>query len=146
MGCHALLQEIFPTQGSNPGLPHCRQILDCLSYQGNPLQGWIQIKCKKEVSLLTKREEAYSGSLDFRTLIGLTFLEAGFSADGEASLSCCPTPANPPCVPCTRSGAQHQEIPVSSSYDTRLPKKLLFKCGFLPRTPYVPFPTLLPNP
>ena len=27
VGCHALLQGIFPTQGSNPGLPHCRQIL-----------------------------------------------------------------------------------------------------------------------
>ena len=24
---HSLLQEIFLTQGSNPGLPHCRQIL-----------------------------------------------------------------------------------------------------------------------
>ena len=23
VGCHALLQGIFPTQGSNPGLPHC---------------------------------------------------------------------------------------------------------------------------
>ena len=27
VGCHALLQDIFPTQGSNPGLPLCRQIL-----------------------------------------------------------------------------------------------------------------------
>ena len=27
MGCHSLLQEIFPTQGSNPDLLHCRQIL-----------------------------------------------------------------------------------------------------------------------
>ena len=27
MGCHFLLQGIFPTQGSNPGLPHCREIL-----------------------------------------------------------------------------------------------------------------------
>ena len=27
MGCHFLLQGIFPTQGSNPGLPHCRQTL-----------------------------------------------------------------------------------------------------------------------
>ena len=26
VGCHALLQGIFPTQGSNPGLPHCRRI------------------------------------------------------------------------------------------------------------------------
>ena len=25
--CHALLQGMFPIQGSNPGLPHCRQIL-----------------------------------------------------------------------------------------------------------------------
>ena len=30
---HFLLQGIFPTQGSNPGLPHCRQILYCLSHQ-----------------------------------------------------------------------------------------------------------------
>ena len=27
VGCHALLQGIFPTQGSNPDLQHCRQIL-----------------------------------------------------------------------------------------------------------------------
>ena len=26
VSCHALLQGIFPTQGSNPGLPHCKQI------------------------------------------------------------------------------------------------------------------------
>ena len=31
VGCHTLLQGIFPTQGSNPGLPHCRQILYHLS-------------------------------------------------------------------------------------------------------------------
>ena len=34
MGCHALLQGILPTQGLNPGLPHCRQILYLLSHQG----------------------------------------------------------------------------------------------------------------
>ena len=27
MGCSALLQGIFPTQGTNPGLPHCRRSL-----------------------------------------------------------------------------------------------------------------------
>ena len=36
VGCHALLQGIFPTQGSNPGLPHPRWILYQLSHQGNP--------------------------------------------------------------------------------------------------------------
>ena len=33
---HSLLQGIFPTQGSNLGLPHCRQILYRLSHQGSP--------------------------------------------------------------------------------------------------------------
>ena len=27
VGCHFLLQRIFPTQGLNAGLPHCRQML-----------------------------------------------------------------------------------------------------------------------
>ena len=35
-GCHFLLQGIFPTQGLNPGFPHCRQTLYCLSHQGSP--------------------------------------------------------------------------------------------------------------
>ena len=33
---HALLQGIFPTQGSNPGLLHCRWILYHLNHQGSP--------------------------------------------------------------------------------------------------------------
>ena len=36
MGCHSLLQGIFPTQGLNQGLLHCRQVLYHLSHQGNP--------------------------------------------------------------------------------------------------------------
>ena len=35
-GCQALLQGVYPTQGSNPSLPHCRRILYCLSHQGSP--------------------------------------------------------------------------------------------------------------
>ena len=34
LGSLSRLQGIFPTQGSNPGLPHCRQILYQLSHQG----------------------------------------------------------------------------------------------------------------
>ena len=33
LGCHSLLQGIFLTQGSNLHLPHCRQILNHLSYR-----------------------------------------------------------------------------------------------------------------
>ena len=35
VGCHFLLQKIFPTQGLNPGLLHCRQTLYRLSHQGS---------------------------------------------------------------------------------------------------------------
>ena len=38
VGSLSLLQGIFPTQGSNPGLLHCRWILYQLSHKGSP---WI---------------------------------------------------------------------------------------------------------
>ena len=42
VGCHALLKGIFPTHGWNPGLPHCRQILYCLSHGGSPsILEWV---------------------------------------------------------------------------------------------------------
>ena len=36
VGCHALVPGISTTQESNPGLPHCRWILYCLSHQESP--------------------------------------------------------------------------------------------------------------
>ena len=42
VGSLSLLQGIFPTQGSNPGLPHCGQILYQLSHQGSPrILEWV---------------------------------------------------------------------------------------------------------
>ena len=42
VGCHALLQGIFPSQRSNPGLLCCRQILHHLSHQRNPrMLEWV---------------------------------------------------------------------------------------------------------
>jgi len=49
VGSRSLLQGIFPTQGSNSGLPHYRWIICQLSHKGNPhdqvrfipgMQGW----------------------------------------------------------------------------------------------------------
>ena len=40
VGCHFLLQGIFPIQGLNPGLLHCRKILYCVS----PQESHIKIK------------------------------------------------------------------------------------------------------
>ena len=41
VGCHSLLQGIFPALGLNLGLLHCRQILYCLSHQGSFLREWV---------------------------------------------------------------------------------------------------------
>ena len=45
VGCPSLLQGIFLTQGLNPGLLHCRQILYCLSYQGGPPPPTLPLRC-----------------------------------------------------------------------------------------------------
>ena len=58
VGNLSLLQRIFPTQGSNWGLLHCRQFLYQLSYQGSPFHGRERItKIDIEISEIeTKRE------------------------------------------------------------------------------------------
>ena len=44
VGWHALLQGIFPIQGLNSGLPHCRQILYHLSHQGSSrILEWVAL-------------------------------------------------------------------------------------------------------
>ena len=60
MGCHSLLQRIFPTQGSSVGLLHCRQFLYWLSHQGSPLSlissRFIYTGTCDRISLLFKAE------------------------------------------------------------------------------------------
>ena len=67
-GCHALLQGIFPTQGSNPGLLHHRQILYHLSHQGSPLRllGYICWNVVKRLPLQTeiKSQDMRTNTLD----------------------------------------------------------------------------------
>ena len=53
VGSCSLLQGIFPTQGSNPGLPHCRWILYQLSYRGSPRK-WQPSPVPSPVFLLGK--------------------------------------------------------------------------------------------
>ena len=51
VGCHALLQGIFPTQGLKPGLPHCKQILCHLSHQGSSVPTFV---CNRNMHNLGK--------------------------------------------------------------------------------------------
>ena len=48
VGCQALLQGIFPTQGLNPGLLNCRQILYHLSHWRSPTEAEEAFKYLRE--------------------------------------------------------------------------------------------------
>ena len=41
VGCHALLQEIFPAQGLTPGLPHCRWVFLSSEPPGKAENTWV---------------------------------------------------------------------------------------------------------
>ena len=51
VGCHSSLQGSFPTQGSKPGLLHCRRILSLLSHQGSPIPFNTIYEMTKKVKL-----------------------------------------------------------------------------------------------
>ena len=61
----SLLQGIFPTQGSNPGLLHCRQILYQLSLKGSPYTisvscfSWLDFKIRLSWKKKGKRTGAW---------------------------------------------------------------------------------------
>ena len=59
VGSLSLLQGIFPIQGSNPGLPHCRRILYQLSHKGSPIEIYILVISLNEnrLNALTKRHQ-----------------------------------------------------------------------------------------
>ena len=52
MGSLSLLQGIFATQGSNPGLLHCRWVLYQLSHKGSPNTLSIIDHCEVKVTQL----------------------------------------------------------------------------------------------
>ena len=64
--CHFLLQGIFPTQGSNPGLPHHRQTLYRLSHQGSVLlftRGQTMVEVMKIMATSFKRSHVCTATL-----------------------------------------------------------------------------------
>ena len=66
VGSLSVLQRIFPTQGSNPGLPHCKWILYQLSHQGSPrMLEWVAYPFS-------------SGSSQTRSWIGVSCIAGSF--------------------------------------------------------------------
>ena len=61
VGSISLLQRIFPTQGSNPGLPHCRRILYQLRYQGTSRNLPVKTKNSRDKSSIPGLERSSGG-------------------------------------------------------------------------------------
>ena len=75
VGSLSLLQEIFPTQGLNPGLPHYRWILYQLSHKGSPrILEWVAYPFS-------------SGSSQSRNQTGVSCIAGGFCSESIR----CPT-------------------------------------------------------
>ena len=72
VGYHFLLQGIFPTQGSNPGLLHCRQTLYRLSHQGSLKE--IKDLNKLRIPLYSKTEHCHTISSPQKTIDSIQFL------------------------------------------------------------------------
>ena len=69
MGCHFLLQGIFPTQGSNPSLLcllHCRRIVYGLSLFFNSLQN-MTVKRSREIGPSWRGEDGVAEGQDARS-------------------------------------------------------------------------------
>ena len=60
LGSLSLLQGIFPTQGSNPCLPHCRRILYQLSHKGRKIHGQRSLIGSHSLIGLHRTIEPYS--------------------------------------------------------------------------------------
>ena len=80
VGSLSLLQGIFPTQGSNPDLPHCRRILYQLGHQGSPrILEWVVYPFS-------------SGSSWPRNWTRVSCVAGGFFTNWAGTLSSCQIP------------------------------------------------------
>ena len=88
----SLLHGIFPTQGLNPGLPHCRQILCQLSYKGSPRtlewvaypfssksrpRNWTEVSCISDGFFTNWAIRATLLATNFRSQITLISVRSG---------------------------------------------------------------------
>ena len=109
VSCHFLLQGIFPTQGSNLGLLHCRQILYHLSHQGSFMTGISSVahSCLDSETSWTAARQASLSITNSQSLIKLVHRV------GDAI-----QPSHPLSSPSLFSPSQHQGLfqGVSSSH------------------------------
>ena len=105
VGCHALFQGIFPSQGLNPGFSHCKQILYQLSYQESPFHlQFSSVQLLSRVRLfatlwITERQASLSITNSWSSL-RLMSIESVMPS--SHLILCCPLLLLPPIPPSIR--------------------------------------------
>ena len=91
LGSLCLLQELFPTQGSNQGLPHCRQILCQLSHRGSPrILEWVAFSSGSSRPRNQTRVSCIAGGFLPTELSGKPLISGKpFQELGEGEMSSC---------------------------------------------------------
>ena len=87
VGCHCLLQGIFPTQGSNPGLPHYRQTLYLLMKVKEESEK-VGLKLNIQKTKIMASGPITSWEIDgetVETVSAFIFLGSKITADGDCS-------------------------------------------------------------
>ena len=114
VGSLSFLQGIFPTQGTNPGLPHCRQVLYQLSHKGSPrILEWVTYAFSRRSSQLQEifpTQESNQGLLHCRWILYQLSYE-GSPATREATAMrslCTTTKSSPPSLKLEKACTQQQ--------------------------------------
>ena len=113
IGSCFLPQGIFPTQGLNPGLLHCRQILYQLSHKGNPrILEWVAYPFSRGSSQPKNQTRVSWGDSLPTELSGKSYMEHQFSSVARS----CPTLYNP--MECSTPGlpVHHQHLEFTQTH------------------------------
>ena len=78
VGSLSLLQGTFPTQGSNPGLPHCRWILYQLSHKVSPrILEWVAYPFSRDTGVGSLLQRIFL-TQESMTLTGISYIAGRF--------------------------------------------------------------------
>ena len=118
VGSLSLLQGILPIQGSNPGLPHCRQILYHLDHLGSPVFSaeWTGPTSREQI---TSRAQRHSRSTDcswktWKRVLGSNLFLEGLLLFAESCPTLCdPLDSNSPSFPGLHSSWLKQWVSVT---------------------------------
>ena len=131
VGCHALLQGIFPTQGLNPGFPHCRRILYHLSLQGSMASHSSRLDCL--FLILNRRPRNTHFAIialcrDQLISFGFIWKTVNLWAQGPRPANFCPTPH-----PVQWQGTMFAERKLDISYFSTPVYSCLTECPTIPQ-------------